>query len=47
MGSLHILAEISDLVIRALGCCDFMHRNDFMLTGSPIQKEDVMEAFEF
>lgn len=23
-GSLHILAEISDLLIRALGCCDFM-----------------------
>ena len=43
-GSLHIPAEISDLLIRALGCWHFMHCNDFMLVTSPGRKKKVMEA---
>lgn len=47
MGSLHLFAEISDLLIKALGCCGLKPCNNFMLITSPIQKKDVMESFEF
>ena len=43
-GSPHTPADISHLLIRALGCWHFAHCNDFMVVTSPGQKKEVMEA---